>query len=213
MPEKTLEKRLQRVEDIRTIKNLVASYAYYYAAGRYDELADLFARHTPGVRITISDWGAWEGAEGVKRYFAFVKERAGDRVGLLSQHCFTVPVIEVAGDGKTATSLWVVPGVAAAAFQGMDAPEGVWNWAKVGIVLTREDGEWKFLRFHLYELLQFPFEGGMQRIEAPKRPEIPERYQPDITGTRDYQYTTESGPVYIPVPPAPYEHYTEDDTY
>lgn len=213
MPAKTLEERLQRVEDIRSIKNLVASYAYYYAAGRYDDLIAMFAQHTPGVRIAISDWGAWEGAEGVKRYFAFMEARAGDRKGFLSQHCFTVPVIEVAGDGETATSLWVVPGVAAAAFQGMDCPKAVWNWAKVAIVFAREDGQWKILRFHLYELLQFPFEGGMQEIAAPARPEIPDQYRPDVTGLKDYQYTTSSGPVYIPVPPAPYEHYVEDDTY
>ena len=213
MPEKNLEARLQRIEDIRAIKNLVASYSYYYAAGMYDNLIALFACKTPKAQITISNWGTWRESAGIKRYYAFMKERAGDRKGLLSQHCFTVPVIEVAGDGETATSLWVGPGVAAAAHCGDTSPTAVWNWAKVGIVFVREDGEWKILRFHLYELVQFPFEGGMIDVTPPPKPDIPEQYLPDIPDTKDYQYSKQSGPVYIPIPPAPYEHYVEDETY
>ena len=212
MSAKTLEERLERIEAVRNIKNLVSSYAYYYAAGQFDRLEELFARHTPGVRIVMSDWGAWEGTEGVHRFYGYMKHRAGDRVGLLSQHCFTVPVIEVAGDGQTATCLWVVPGILAAPQAG-EAPTAAWNWAKVGMVLTREDGQWRFLRFHLYELLQFPFEGGMAEIKAPAKPDIPAQFKPDRTDVKDYQYTAWSGPVYIPVPPAPYEHYAADETY
>lgn len=212
MSAKTLEERLQRIEDVRAIKNLVSSYAYYYAAGQFDRLEGLFARQTPGVCITMSDWGAWKGPEGVRRFYGYMEHRAGDRVGLLSQHCFTVPVIEVAGDGETAACLWVVPGIVAAPKAG-EAPEAVWNWAKVGMVLVREEGQWRFLRFHLYELLQFPFEGGMEEIKAPARPVIPEEFKPDTTDVKDYPYTEKSGPVYIPVPPAPYEHYREDETY
>jgi hypothetical protein len=212
MSAKTLEERLQHVEDVRAIKNLVSSYTYYYAAGDFDQLENLFVRHNPEACITMSDWGAWKGQNGVHRFYGFMKNRAGNRVGLMSQHCFTVPVIEVAGDGMTATCLWVLLGVVAASKEG-NTPDAVWNWAKVGMVLEKEDNQWRFLRFHLYELLQFPFEGGMEEIKAPSKPDIPEEFKPDTTDVKDYQYTVNSGPVYIPVPPAPYEHYCKDETY
>ncbi len=51
---------------------------------------------TPGVRVEISPLGRWEGLEGINR-------------AMVKFHKFiTTPVIEVAGDGKTAKGVWML---------------------------------------------------------------------------------------------------------
>ena len=112
MTAKSIEERIQRLEDVRQIENLMAKYAYLHTAGRHEETARLFATKTPGVRAEIARIGRWEGTEGV--YKAMVKNHQFMGVGSpggLFVHTQTTPVIEVSGDGKTAKGVWMSPGV------------------------------------------------------------------------------------------------------
>lgn len=67
MAKKSREERIQRLEDIHEIQNLMARYEYLHVAGMHEECADLFALKTPGVRIEIGNWGVWECAAGIKK--------------------------------------------------------------------------------------------------------------------------------------------------
>ena len=60
MATKSLEERIQRLEDIHEIKNLMARYEYLHTAGMHKECADLFALKSPDVRTEIASWGVWE---------------------------------------------------------------------------------------------------------------------------------------------------------
>ena len=79
MTTKSIEERIQRLEDVRQIENLMAKYAYLHTAGRHEETARLFATKTPGVRAEIARIGRWEGTEGV--YKAMVKNHQFMGVG------------------------------------------------------------------------------------------------------------------------------------
>ena len=50
---KSLEDRIQRLEDVREIENLMAKYAYLHTAGMHEDTVELFAQETPGVRVEI----------------------------------------------------------------------------------------------------------------------------------------------------------------
>ena len=69
MATKSLEERIQRLEDIHEIQNLMSRYEYLHTARLQEELAELFATKTPGVRAEIANWGVYEGSEGVRRLY------------------------------------------------------------------------------------------------------------------------------------------------
>jgi len=103
MIQKSLEERIQRLEDAREIENLMARYAYLHTAGMHEETAALFARETPGVRVEISPLGRWEGPDGVNTAMVKFHQFIGaGNPGILMVHPQTTPVVEVAGDGETA---------------------------------------------------------------------------------------------------------------
>ncbi len=67
-----LEKRIQTLEDIESIKKLKMLYCYYSDAalsqnqGQYDELVSLF---TDDARIEFIGFGVWNGKDEVKKFF------------------------------------------------------------------------------------------------------------------------------------------------
>ena len=63
----TLEKRLQRTEDVQAIERLQYAYNYYVEHMLKQEIIDCFS-DSPDVLL---DWleGKWKGKEGVKKYF------------------------------------------------------------------------------------------------------------------------------------------------
>ena len=63
-----LEKRIQRLEDVREIENLMAKYAYLHTAGMHEETAGLFAPETSGVRGEISWGGGKAPKESIRRW-------------------------------------------------------------------------------------------------------------------------------------------------
>ena len=65
----SLEKRVQRLEDIHEIQNLMSRYEYLHTAGLHEETAEMFAKNIPGVRAEIGPWGVYEGTEGIRRLY------------------------------------------------------------------------------------------------------------------------------------------------
>jgi hypothetical protein len=63
--------KLQKLDDIESIKKLQKAYGYYVEHMMYDEIVDCFA-DSPEV---VLNWleGQWLGKDGVKRYFNFMK--------------------------------------------------------------------------------------------------------------------------------------------
>ena len=212
MAKKSLEERIERLEDIHEIQNLMSKYEYFHTAGWHDETAELFATKTPGVKADIVDWGLYEGTEGIKRLYSKVhKYVEGNRIGCMSVLPISTPVIEVAGDGETAKGLWIMTG--SVTFPVKGKLQGNWAWGKYGIDFVKEDGKWKFWHVHVYAIFFTPYERSwVEASEIPNRP-IPDELKPDKPPSYLWTYTPTAKTELVPVPPEPYETWDDSMSY
>jgi uncharacterized protein (TIGR02246 family) len=130
----TAEERLARLEDVAEIERLITEYA------RHLDARDLHAYS----RLFCED-GEWTGntghAKGPDAIRAMLEERLPPNPpapGPTSRHVVSNPVIEVDGDGATASLTWAL-----ISRDEADEPE----LALLGHyddVLAREDGRWRF---------------------------------------------------------------------
>ncbi len=100
------QKRIERMEAVNAIQNILSRYAAYHVASEQEKTADLYCRHTPGTRLVFNGdiYDEWEG---VKRHFIYrMRNAEEDLSGRLYLHDMVSPLIEVAGDGKSADCMF-----------------------------------------------------------------------------------------------------------
>jgi len=214
MGKKSIEDRIQRLEDVREIENLMAKYAYLHTAGMHEETAELFAKKTPGVRAEIGRLGRWEGTAGINK--AMVKNHKFMGVGSpggLFVHTQTTSVIEVAGDGKTAKGVWMSPGLETRRNPETGKLIGYWLWGNYGVDFVKEDGKWKFWHFHVYPYIMTPYDKSWTEPTVVASPPAPDDVKPDRPGTSSNMYSTTAEIEYNPVPPEPYETFDVKTAY
>jgi hypothetical protein len=218
--EKTIERQqreIERFQAIHEIQNLVSKYDYFHTANQHTKIAELFAKKTPGVAAHLELWGNWEGNEGIQRMFGkgglYDFRDHQEKRGTLVVHTNTTPVIEVAGDGKTAKGVWISPG-----FATVRTPDGIkaaWGWYKYGVDFVKEDGEWKYWHFRLSPLIHAPYDKSW--IEAPWSPphleKRPPEHKEDTPATEWYGWAPDVAPTNHPLPPEPYETFDEETAY
>ncbi len=211
-----LEKdRLQAYEECR---NLMGAYATCFSDNRTEDIAGMFAERAD---CTLEmPWGRYDGKAGVVRCFTHdhLDVRRGDNKkqldGAYAMRFVTTPLIEVAGDGKTARGVFISHGFETFAtlnrrvcYRGRT----FWNWGKTAVDFIREDGVWKFWHVRLYPLVYTEYGkswaeheryGGFGRVE-----------EPEIDGpVHGGIYEWESGelvPRNMPALPEPYESFEE----
>jgi hypothetical protein len=218
MAKKSLEQRLQRIEDINRIKNLMSKLEFLHAAGREEEAMQLFALDTPGVSAEVGNWGVYEGREGIERISLGVHKNDGaDARGFMVMHTLCAPVIQVAGDGKTAKAVWMSPGHETMIRNGkLDAG---WAWLKYGVDFIKENGTWKIWHSHVYGLFMVPYKKSwVESTDQAELIDITGRMPAKFKGTRPpshplWTYSTTAVPEYIPVPPEPYETFDDKTRY
>jgi hypothetical protein len=226
MSDTTLEQRLARLEAVHEIQNVMGRYSYWHTANMHRECLDLFALKTPGVRAEMM-WGVYEGAESLERlYPGFHAWTDGDFKGVMHMHALTTPVIEVAGDLKTATGTWISPGHETMSFsagaEGKGAtvdiggdPEAFWAWCKYGCDFVIEDGQWKIWHLHVYGIFLAPY--GRSWVEQPEDmidpPPMPDEYLPDRPPTTHWQYMPDRVYPNEPAPPAPHKTFGESTAH
>lgn len=69
MAENNLEHMVYRRKDIREIRNLMSRYSYLQWAALYDKIVELFSYNNSDAKAEISNWGIYEGREGIKRLY------------------------------------------------------------------------------------------------------------------------------------------------
>lgn len=209
---KDIEERMQRQEDIHEIKNLMSRRQWLHAANMHDEVMETMALDTPGVSIEISDSGRWEGSEALKKVHQLHKQGWGDGVGEMAVHTLTTPIIEVAGDGKTAKGVWFSPGIRATRDPVTHNLEAYWAWLKYGCDFVKENGEWKIWHSHAYGIIRNQYhKSWVEHQEENVMP--PDAVKPNSPGTPDHPYSTKTAPVNIPEPPEPYETFDDSKSY
>ena len=175
-----MEERMQRTEDTHEIQQVMNKYERYLEVGLWDEIVELFALKTPGVRADVG-WGNYEGPEKIKKLFlgihkeAFGDQKTGMRPGVFGALFNTTPIIEVAGDGKTAKGIWGVIGAGTMRYGGQEGTDSYdegemtsqWNLCMRATDFVKEDGEWKIWHYTVHGYFGSPFDTCWSDLEVP----------------------------------------------
>ena len=185
-------------------------------AGQFQALwAD---RDDSSVEMT---WGTYTGYDGIKRCFdgGFHAFFAGDNIGDMAIHSMNTPVIEVAGDGKTARGVFFSPGVETSTDPETGKARCNWCWIKYGVDFICEDGRWYIWHFSTFGTFMCDFykswgdeeiRPGCLREDNWIETHVPKDYWPDAPITHnDWVYRTDVAPELNPVPPLPYGTFEE----
>jgi len=154
-------------------QNVLSKHNYYHGLGNHvEELLDIWVKED-GEYAKTATWsnpnGVWEGMDLIKVFYGNPKTKDPKQTlkemkknepfvagkGSWGIHMNTTPVIEVAGDGKSARGIWFSPGVVMNYTgqkdkDGNDLAQGTWFWEKYGIDFVKEDGEWKIWHLQTY---------------------------------------------------------------
>ena len=125
----------------------------------------------------------------------------------------STPVIEVAGDGKTAKGVWISPGHETGTVKGK--LKAHWAWLKYGADFVREDGKWKFWHLRVFGIFFTPYDKSWVESSLPPGGAVPlpDELKPDRTTTYWTSYSPTGKTELIPAPPDPYETWDEATAY
>ncbi len=133
---------LDKVVALNAIQNLMGRYNHLGTLDGEGTMDELFALQTEGV-----SWKTPNGPVGIAGMRArFARPDEVPTPGVLHMHAMLSPVIEVAGDGKTAKGVWDSFG------PNIVDPnkEGGWLWVKYGVDFVKENGAWKIWHLQVY---------------------------------------------------------------
>ncbi|MBP2643710.1 MAG: hypothetical protein H6Q67_1597 [Firmicutes bacterium] len=244
--ELTLEQKVQRSLDYQEIQNVMSKHEYYHALKLNKEEVDtiwckkapnpsfaqnqgyfvgyerLYATYRNGCEIMNND-----ATERMKKLYPELADKSTKdiyAVGSLVMHTTTTPIIEVAGDGKTAKGMWYSPGQITEI--GPNGPDAAWIWEKYAVDFIKEDGEWKI--WHMLVSTDFcvPVAGGKswadETLNAPMggkgAQKVDEKPPADMPGpnvaVETYKvYSKTQVPQNFPRMPEPYWTFSETFSY
>lgn len=216
MQELTLEQRVERAEAINAARNLLGRYEFWHASNLHEQCLSLFALETPGVSIEM-DWGVYEGAEGVRRFFCgyhsgheATKVPPEKRLGDLHLHTQTTQIIEVADDLKTTSGVSISPGIETGEPDGSLSANWIWN--KYSFDCVKEGDAWKIWHLRTYNMFMCPYHESWVEHKAEVRSfmlppsSAPDRY---LDGSPAWRYGVDKPAVNVPAPPMPHRSYEE----
>ena len=167
-----------KVEALRAVKRVQHAYGQYFAAGRWNDIADLFtANGTAREGDTVVTGNA-----NLRKHFTakYGDGKVGLTEGRLHSTLFLSPVVTLDPDGKTARGRWHA--VTLTGTYGKTA-----NWAG-GIFeneYVNEGGAWKIRSERYYPQYAGPYETGWRNLarESGKTQPVAFHYDPDRAGT------------------------------
>ncbi|KAI1624942.1 hypothetical protein EDD37DRAFT_371300 [Exophiala viscosa] len=232
---------LERQDAVRQIHNVIGKMALLYEAAMYDERLEFIASKTPGVTIEVGGRGVFEGMDGARRCFVdvertFEKSHAAgmrktfpdvsfgtEHAGLFESELPCVPVIEVAGDGKTAKAIWTSLQACGKTHEWDPKPQASWIWWRNAVDFVKEDGKWKIWHMLRNPFFFAPYTKDWVDASLTLPPIPPPGTQKGIPGhegapdrptTKMYDsYRITREPRYWPKAPEPYESFDEKEAY
>jgi hypothetical protein len=216
-----LARELERMQAYRDIQNIMGRYQYVHCCGRFPETADLFAKRDDST-AQIGTWGLYRGWDNIQKLYAglHVWLEHENREGFMFEHDMTTPVIEVAGDCKTAKGVWMAPGHETINVPGaLPASRKIvpgWCYVKYGCDFIKHEGEWKiwhlFVFLTLYCHLGESWDQGGEHDSAGVIPTAPKELQgePAVAQFHD-PYDPRKVRKMLPAAPKPYQTYDEKE--
>ncbi|MGC3980081.1 MAG: nuclear transport factor 2 family protein [Steroidobacteraceae bacterium] len=232
-----LLKEVERQNAAIAVQNLMGRYTYYQLADKQVETGELFALKTAGVKVQLPSGNPSVGGDAVKAFYA--KSAASQKPeGMFHLHPMQTPVVEVAGDGKTAKGVFLSLG--AGANSGDD--KGAWTWVRYGADFIKENGVWKIWHLHAYPIFSTSFykswtDSAKEKAAGGGKPPMPQGEggpagggagpqggapgagpqgaggPPQSSGPEPWSYNGKGLPPLEPVPPTPYETFDPATAY
>ena len=229
-----------RAVAIQDVANIMGRHAYYHGSGKNcDELDAIWAKHPPTVNTFTNPMGSWTGThiqssycemntvnqkkdlDALRKIYPEIPDSpASYAAGQFLIHTLTTPIIEIAGDGKTAKGMWYSPGIFIGATNGTDGKAGgIYFYEKYGVDFIKEDGQWKIWHIQMYYDYTGPMEKGVAEIptngKSMKEAGEMEAQDPRMKQDKANPHPYESwGPKRIPVMvPTPAPYYTFSETF
>jgi hypothetical protein len=159
------------------VQNVFSKHCYYHEAGKHRaEMVDIWVKKD-GEFAKTAKWqqpmGINEGYDAIWQFYVLNKEKSNQQIldqiskiypeienkpenlgigGEWASHTQSTPIIEVAGDGKTAKGIWESPGLhmQAQIGDGKVSKQGGWFWEKYAADFVKEDGKWKIWHIAMY---------------------------------------------------------------
>lgn len=237
----------ERAMAVIEVQNCMSKHAYYHQVGQHlEEMEDIWVKED-GAYAKTAHWGGYQGIELLKEYYGYYnlenKKKALEEISKVSEvenvpenigagneyviHMQTTPVIEIAGDGKTAKGIWYTPGIAirVVIIDGKPEVSGTWMFEKYAVDFAKEDGKWKIWHFGNYGEPGPPGWGPTaQAAQAPPRDQALDagvqtaasaRPQPNNPnhGIPTQSWSPTLVPQIIPKFPEPYYTFSETFSY
>lgn len=206
-----LLKRVERLEAIDAIQNVMGRRAYVHSAGLYErELDECWALEHDDIEFEPVQLGAWVGRDVVRTVLTGLAGPEGVPPGHMFEHALSTRFIEIAEDGQTARGLWISPGHETYRPFGSDKPRATWNWCRYDVEFVKESTGWKIWHMKIYNTFNTPFDqdwvdvilnpppGSFDVAEVPpglppigRKTGYPSEYRPDHVNLQ------------LPLPPKP----------
>jgi len=230
------------------VQNTMSKHGYYHGAGKHrEELADIWVRED-GPYAETATWtnpqGVQEGIELIKKNYADNNEASQKKAleslsklypelqnapenlgaGTMVAHTQTTPVIEIAGDGKTAKGIWYSPGIGISAEvkDGKLNVSGNWFWEKYAADFVKEDGKWKIWHIQMYYDFTPGFNTDWTEVKEQPQEERKDQGEPEAQSSMSLEMSRPNpdpykswSPTTVPViePRFPEPYYTFSETF
>jgi hypothetical protein len=153
-----LKARKRNIEDANDIKRLQRAYGYYMDEALWDEVLQLFSED---ATLEFGRDGVYVGKARIREYlYALNEGQQGLRAGQLQEHLQLMPVLTLAGDGRTAKARW-----RSIMLLGQLGEQALWGEGPYENEYVKEDGVWKISKLRWFQTILVPYAGGWAKNE------------------------------------------------
>ncbi|HZU62853.1 MAG TPA: nuclear transport factor 2 family protein [Novosphingobium sp.] len=204
---------LERAQAVTAIQNCMGRYeTVHITPAEIGRSGECFALWRADCSVEVSDWGCFFGGEAIDGFWRSMT--APDLRGGIFWHALATPVIQVAGDGRTAKVTWMSPGFETMPpLQAGEEAKSFWCWGKYACDFIRhpETGAWKIWHMKWFRTIRSDFakswyEDSRNTLAGMPGP-VPYDHanrQPSVFH-RPYQFDEVPHP--FPIDPEPYATY------
>lgn len=155
-----MNREIERLRAIVEITNVMGRYQTLLVPQTMDRVAkETFAIWMDDVSMEVSDRGVYVGKDAVDLLFSHLmgpenepqlEDGKADLRGAYYMHQMNTPMIEVAGDGKTAHAVWYSCGLETPFNKEKGKRQAKWCWGKYSVELIKGDCGWRIWHMHWF---------------------------------------------------------------